>query len=87
MSCRFHVADLSDLQGLNAMYERHFPEPRSARTTMSAALFGGAKVKITAVARPGHRPRTAAAMEWVRAHPQVLHAGRLEHHAAQECRL
>jgi enamine deaminase RidA (YjgF/YER057c/UK114 family) len=38
------------------VYEKHFPEPRPVRTTVGAALLGGAKVEITAVA---HRPASA----------------------------
>jgi 2-iminobutanoate/2-iminopropanoate deaminase len=51
VSCLVHLADLSDFQRFNAVYERHFPEPRPVRTTVGAALLGGAKVEITAVAR------------------------------------
>jgi hypothetical protein len=40
----------------NAVYERHFPEPRPVQTTVGAALLRGAKVKITAVARQPARP-------------------------------
>ncbi len=55
VSCLVHLADLSDFQGFNAVYERHFPEPRPVRTTVGAALLGGAKVEITAIARrPAH---------------------------------
>jgi hypothetical protein len=57
------VADLSDLQRFSAVFERHFPEPRPVRTTMGAALLGGAEVKITAVARRD-TGRAAAAKEW-----------------------
>lgn len=51
VSCLVHVADPSDFQRFNAVYEWHFPEPRPVRTTMGAALLGGAKVEITAAAR------------------------------------
>lgn len=55
VSCLVHLADLSDFQRFNAVYERHFPEPRPVRTTVGATLLGGAKVEITAVARrPAH---------------------------------
>jgi 2-iminobutanoate/2-iminopropanoate deaminase len=55
VSCLVHLADLSDFQRFNAVYERHFPEPRPVRTTVGAALLSGAKVEITAVARrPAH---------------------------------
>lgn len=55
VSCLVHLADLADFGRFNAVYERHFPQPRPVRTTVGAALLGGAKVEITAVARrPEH---------------------------------
>jgi 2-iminobutanoate/2-iminopropanoate deaminase len=51
VSCLVHLADLSDFERFNTVYERHFPEPRPVRTTVGAALLGGARVEITAVAR------------------------------------
>jgi 2-iminobutanoate/2-iminopropanoate deaminase len=56
VSCLVHLSDLADFQRFNAVYEKHFPEPRPVRTTVGAALLGGAKVEITAVA---HRPASA----------------------------
>jgi 2-iminobutanoate/2-iminopropanoate deaminase len=56
VSCLVHLADLSDFQRFNAVYERHFPEPRPVRTTVGAPLLGGAKVEITAVARRPAQP-------------------------------
>jgi 2-iminobutanoate/2-iminopropanoate deaminase len=56
VSCLVHLADLSDFERFNAVYERHFPEPRPVRTTVGAALLGGAKVEITAVARRPAQP-------------------------------
>jgi 2-iminobutanoate/2-iminopropanoate deaminase len=53
VSCLVHLADLSDFQRFNAVYERHFPEPRPVRTTVGASLLGGALAEITAIA---HRP-------------------------------
>jgi 2-iminobutanoate/2-iminopropanoate deaminase len=54
VSCLVHLADLADFERFNAVYEEHFPQPRPVRTTVGAALLGGAKVEITAVARrPG----------------------------------
>jgi 2-iminobutanoate/2-iminopropanoate deaminase len=50
VSCLVHLADLSDFERFNAVYERHFPEPRPVRTTVGAALLDGAKVEITAIA-------------------------------------
>jgi 2-iminobutanoate/2-iminopropanoate deaminase len=51
VSCLVHLADLADFARFNTVYERHFPEPRPVRTTVGAALLGGARVEITAVAR------------------------------------
>jgi 2-iminobutanoate/2-iminopropanoate deaminase len=51
VSCQVHLADLADFQRFNAVYERHFAEPRPVRTTVGAALLGGALVEITATAR------------------------------------
>jgi 2-iminobutanoate/2-iminopropanoate deaminase len=56
VSCLVHLADLSDFERFNAVYERHFPQPRPVRTTVGAVLLDGAKVEITAIAlRPSHR--------------------------------
>jgi len=55
VSCLVHLADLSEFERFNTVYERHFPEPRPVRTTVGASLLGGAKVEITAtVRRPAH---------------------------------
>ncbi|BAS27855.1 RidA family protein [Limnochorda pilosa] len=35
-----HLADLSYFDGFNEVYERHFPEPRPARTTVGSQLQG-----------------------------------------------
>ena len=51
VSCLVHLADLADFERFNAVYERHFAEPRPVRTTVGAALLGGALVEITATAR------------------------------------
>jgi 2-iminobutanoate/2-iminopropanoate deaminase len=51
VSCLVHLADLADFEQFNAVYERYFPEPRPVRTTVGAALLGGARVEVTAVAR------------------------------------
>lgn len=53
VSCLVHLADLGDFRRFNAVYETHFPEPRPVRTTVGAALLGGARVEITVVARRG----------------------------------
>ena len=55
VSCLVHLADLADFERFNAVYERHFRQPRPVRTTVGAVLLGGAKVEITAIAcRPAH---------------------------------
>jgi len=56
VSCLVHLTDLADFERFNAVYERHFAEPRPVRTTVGAALLGGAKVEITAIARQSNRP-------------------------------
>jgi 2-iminobutanoate/2-iminopropanoate deaminase len=56
VSCLVHLADLADFERFNAVYERYFPEPRPVRTTVGAALLGGALVELTAIAgRPSSR--------------------------------
>jgi len=56
VSCLVHLADLADFDRFNAVYERYFPEPRPVRTTVGAALLGGALVELTAIAsRPASR--------------------------------
>jgi len=45
------LADMADFQGMNQVYEKHFPSPAPARTTVAAAgLPRGARVEIEAVA-------------------------------------
>jgi 2-iminobutanoate/2-iminopropanoate deaminase len=51
VSCQVHLADLADFDRFNAVYQQHFAEPRPVRTTVGAALLGGALVEITATAR------------------------------------
>lgn len=51
VSCLVHLSDLAAFDRFNAVYERHFREPRPVRTTVGAALLGGALVEITATAR------------------------------------
>jgi 2-iminobutanoate/2-iminopropanoate deaminase len=54
VSCLVHLTDLSLFPGYNAVYERHFAEPRPVRTTVGAQLVAGMRIEITAVARvPG----------------------------------
>ncbi|HEY1914479.1 MAG TPA: RidA family protein [Streptosporangiaceae bacterium] len=51
VSCLVHLSDLSLFGRFNAVYEQHFREPRPVRTTVGAALLGGAAVEITVTAR------------------------------------
>lgn len=51
VSCLVHLSDLAAFGRFNAVYERHFSEPRPVRTTVGAPLLGGALVEITATAR------------------------------------
>ena len=54
VSCQVHLADLALFPRLNAVYEQHFHEPRPVRTTVGAALLGGAFAELTVIARqPG----------------------------------
>jgi enamine deaminase RidA (YjgF/YER057c/UK114 family) len=51
VSCLVHLSDLADLERYNAVYARHFAEPRPVRTTVGARLIGDMLVEITVVAR------------------------------------
>jgi 2-iminobutanoate/2-iminopropanoate deaminase len=51
VSTLVHLSDLSDFKRYNAVYERHFAEPRPVRTTVGASLLGSMLVEITVVAR------------------------------------
>lgn len=51
VSCQVHLADLALFPRLNAVCEQHFHEPRPVRTTVGAALIGGALVELTVIAR------------------------------------
>ncbi|GAA5078716.1 2-iminobutanoate/2-iminopropanoate deaminase [Thermocatellispora tengchongensis] len=53
VSCLVHMTDLSEFQRYNAVYEKHFPEPRPVRTTVGAQLLGSARIEITVTARRG----------------------------------
>lgn len=45
------LTDIKDFAAMNAVYEKHFSDPRPARTTVAvAALPGGAHVEIEFVA-------------------------------------
>lgn len=47
--CGVFLADLDDFARMNTVYERFFPTPRPARTTVGTALIG-IKVEIDCVA-------------------------------------
>ncbi len=47
--CGVFLADLDDFGRMNAVYERFFPVPRPARTTVGTQLLGF-KVEIDCVA-------------------------------------
>jgi 2-iminobutanoate/2-iminopropanoate deaminase len=46
-----YLADIADFQAMNAGYTKMFAtDPKPTRTTVQAALVGGAKIEITVVA-------------------------------------
>jgi 2-iminobutanoate/2-iminopropanoate deaminase len=47
--CNVYLSDLDDFGAMNAVYERYFPEPRPARTTVGVALLHGMQVEIDCV--------------------------------------
>lgn len=51
VSCQVHLSDLALFPRLNAVYEQHFQQPRPVRTTVGAALLGGALAELTVIAR------------------------------------
>jgi 2-iminobutanoate/2-iminopropanoate deaminase len=48
-----YLANMSDFDRYNAVYKRFFNEPRPARTTVEARLWGGILVEIDAIAIKG----------------------------------
>ena len=60
VSCLVHLSDLSLFGRFNAIYERHFGEPRPVRTTVGASLVQGMLVEITVVAYRRGDDHTAA---------------------------
>jgi 2-iminobutanoate/2-iminopropanoate deaminase len=48
-----YLAHMSDFDRYNAVYRRFFSEPRPARTTVEARLWGGILVEIDAIAIRG----------------------------------
>ena len=52
ISVTVYLTDMSTFAEMNAVYARRFPEPWPARTTVAvAALPGGARIELSAVAR------------------------------------
>ena len=51
VSCLVHLSDLSLFARFNAVYAKHFAEPRPVRTTVGAPLVFGMLVEITVIAR------------------------------------
>ena len=51
VSCLVHLSDLSSYEHFNAVYDRHFADPKPVRTTVGAPLVRGMLVEITVVAR------------------------------------
>jgi 2-iminobutanoate/2-iminopropanoate deaminase len=60
VSCLVHLSDLSLFGRFNAVYERHFAEPRPVRTTVGASLVAGMLLEVTVVAHRRARPAPAA---------------------------
>lgn len=51
VKCTCYLADMRDFDRFNQVYAGFFTGIRPARTTIQAALWGGIKVEIDAVAR------------------------------------
>jgi len=51
VSVTVYVADVNDVEKMNEVYKKLMPDPKPARATVQvAALIGGAKIEIAAVA-------------------------------------
>jgi len=46
-----HLSNLEDFDGMNAVYEKFFPEDHPVRTTTQAVLRSGRKIEIDCIAR------------------------------------
>jgi len=55
-----HLSDLSLFCRFNTVYERHFDESRTLRTTVGASLVAGMLVEVTVVAHRHSENRAAA---------------------------
>jgi 2-iminobutanoate/2-iminopropanoate deaminase len=47
--CNVYLTDLASFGAMNAVYERYFPEPRPARTTVGVALLDGMQIEVDCV--------------------------------------
>lgn len=54
VSSTVHLSDISMFDRFNAVYERHFPDPKPARTTVGSSLTGGILVEVAVIARVSH---------------------------------
>ena len=51
VSITVYVTDVNDVAKMNAVYGKNMPSPKPARATVQvAALIGGAKIEISAIA-------------------------------------
>jgi 2-iminobutanoate/2-iminopropanoate deaminase len=51
VSVNVYLADVSDYQAMNKVYDSVFPNPRPTRTTIQAgAIVGGARLEVSAIA-------------------------------------
>jgi 2-iminobutanoate/2-iminopropanoate deaminase len=48
-----HLQNINDFASMNAVYEKFFPDPRPARTTVQSVLMAGISVEIDAIAVRG----------------------------------
>lgn len=51
VKCTCYISKIEDFDGFSKTYREHFKGVRPARTTLAAALWGGIKVEIDAIAR------------------------------------
>ena len=51
VKCTCYLADIADFDDFSRTYREYFNQPRPARTTVQAPLWGDIKVEIDAIAR------------------------------------
>jgi 2-iminobutanoate/2-iminopropanoate deaminase len=54
IKCTCYISDIADFDAFSRTYMEFFPGIRPTRTTVQAALWGGIKVEIDAIARLPH---------------------------------